>query len=87
MVEHLKWARTSPSGTDSDLIGAWRAVSAYLYNYVTWGLSKGGKKTEEITKEKLQSENFINHIAFRLISWYQANQQVVWRTCSVYGIR
>lgn len=36
MVEHLKWARTSPPGTDSDLIGAslLQAASAYLYNYV-----------------------------------------------------
>lgn len=63
MVEHLKWARTSPPGTDSDLIGTRQAASAYLYNYVIWGLSKGGKKAEEITKEKLQSENFINRIA------------------------
>ncbi len=62
MVEHLKWARTSPPGTDSDLIGARQAASAYLYNYVIWRLSKGRKETEKITKGKLQSENFINHI-------------------------
>ncbi len=62
MVEHLKWARTSPPGTDSDLIEAKQAASAYLYNYVIWRLSKGRKETEEITKEQLQSENFIYHI-------------------------
>lgn len=59
MAEHLKWARTSPWGTDSDLIGARQAASAYLYNYVIWRLSKGRKETAKLTKEKLKSEDFI----------------------------
>lgn len=59
MVEHLKWARTSPSGTDSVLIGARQAASAYLYNCVIWRLSKGGKREpEKIAGAKLQKENF-----------------------------
>lgn len=63
MVEHLKWAHKSPSGSDSDLIEARQAASAYLYNYVIWKLAKGRKEDEKKTaKEKPGSEHFINHI-------------------------
>lgn len=60
MVEHLKWARTSPPGTDSDLIGARQAASAYLYNYVIWRLSKGSKDSEK----RLQKRDYRVRIAW-----------------------
>lgn len=58
MAEHLKWARTSPSGIDSDLIGARQAASAYLYNYVIWRLSKGEERDWKDYKGETEESEF-----------------------------
>lgn len=50
MGEHLKWARTSAPGTDSDLIGA-RQTQVLIYTATSFGgWPKGGKRLRRLQK-------------------------------------
>lgn len=80
MGEHLKWARTSAPGTDSDLIGA-RQTQVLIYTATSFGgWPKGGKRLRRLQKGATRkSEDFSKHISliWKKKSWSQSNQQVV----------
>lgn len=76
MDEHQNWARTSPAGTDSDSIWAWRqASSAYLYNTSFGrGLGWGSKGRKGIARSRVRRSLITTQ---QLLRWSRTNQQVV----------